>query len=162
MHSLQAERGISALIWLGLALGLFSLWSAWFFWAPITRYETGALVDTTRDGRLVAEFPARAYDAIWQGQVAYIRPHPMHGTEQIVPVSFSAVVANILQPPSDDHFQITLSLEPADNVEMLFAPNLTGEVVVEVEQVSPARLVARASGQFLDTPSLSFSPQQIN
>ena len=169
MRSLQAERGTPASVWLGVALTLFLLWSAWFFWAPITRYERGVLVGTTRDGRLVAEFPSRAYEAIWQGQDAYIRPRPLdeaqmaagaptplQGTNSAIP----AVVANILGPPVDGLFRVSFSIQPTADTVALFAQNLAGEVAVEVERASPARLVARASGQLVDSPALSFSPSK--
>jgi hypothetical protein len=42
---------------------------------------------------------------------------------------------------------------------MPFQDKLTGRVEVEVEHLSPATLVMRASGQFLDTPPVSLSPQ---
>lgn len=178
MRSLQADRGIPALVWLGVALTLFLLWIAWFFWAPITQYESGRLVGTTRDGRPVAEFPSSAYAAIRQGQDAYIRPHPlddMANTEdmgdtglttgaarplQVTTAAIPAVVANILGPPSDGFFRVSFSIQPTAATVALLEQNLAGEVAVEVEHASPAQLVARASGQLVDSPALSFSPSK--
>ena len=36
----------------------------------------------------------------------------------------------------------------------------TGRIQIEVEQVSPARLLLRSSGQFANAPAVSVSPQQ--
>lgn len=168
MRSLQTDRGIPALIWLTVALVLFLLWIAWFFWAPITRYETGTIVGTTRDGRLVAEFPSRAYEAIWQGQAAYIRPYASDNAQtagsapaslQNTAVAIPAVVANILGPPNEHYFRVSLSIQPDAQTTVLFQQIIPSEVAVEVAQLSPAKLVARASGQLVDSPSLSLSPQ---
>ncbi|MEZ4678296.1 MAG: hypothetical protein R2932_29185, partial [Caldilineaceae bacterium] len=111
---------------------------------------------------------SRAYESIQQGQAAYLRTHSrddeqMAGdistTRQTTSVAIPAVVANILGPPVDEHFRISLSIQPDATTTTLLEQNPTGEVTVEVERVSPAKLVARASGQLVDSPSLSFSPQ---
>jgi len=157
-----------ALVGLGIVVVLLLLWIAWFLWAPITQYEVGTLVGTTREGRLVAEFPSHAFEAIWQGQAAYIHPLSIEDAQTAVdgssplqntPVAIPAVVANILGPPANEHFRVSLSIRPNADTAALLDNSLTGEVTVEVEQVSPAELVARASGQFINSPTLSFSPQ---
>jgi hypothetical protein len=38
-------------------------------------------------------------------------------------------------------------------------PNQVGQVQVEVEYISPAMLVLRSTGQFVDDPKLTLSPQ---
>lgn len=159
MRSLQADRGISTIVWFVIALTIFLIWIAWFLWAPITRYETGTLIGMTRDGRVVAEFPSQAWEELWQGQAAYIllHPQPSNGDGNRANDSpIPALVANILGRAPDDKFQVSFTiLEYTPALE----GTISGEVVVEVEQLSPAILVGRASSQFIDTPSLSFSPQ---
>jgi hypothetical protein len=164
MRSLQVDRGTSSRVGLVAALILLLLWAIWFFWAPITRYETGTIARIDRDGRVIATFPATALTHIWQGQRAYIRP-------QGVPVDerrpIPAVVANLLDPIAGADFQVSFSIQ-WDAIDTVSARLLeqapAGEVVVEVERVSPATLVARASGQFLapgDTSgTISLSPQR--
>lgn len=158
MRSLQADRGISTTLGLATALIFILLWIAWFLWAPIARYETGSLIGVTRDGRVVALFSRGAWGELEQGQAAYVRLQPQlertddHQSVETIP----ALVANILSDASDEPFQVSFTL-------LAYTPLLegpfSGEVVVEVEQLSPATLVGRASSQFLDTPALSFSPQ---
>jgi hypothetical protein len=78
-----------------------------------------------------------------------------------------AVVANLLDPIAGTDFQVSFSIQwsaiDAASTRLLEqAP--AGEVVVEVERVSPATLVARASGQFLapgnSSGTISLSPQR--
>ena len=161
MRSLHADRGTPSLAGLGIAIVLLAAWSVWFFWAPITRYETGTIVRTTRDGNVVAEFPAQALDAIAQGQTAYIR---LHGALASQVGAIPALVASVIGPTSNtlntDTFQVSLFVQWDAVSAAIPAPEFVGEVEVEVESVSPATLVARASGQFVDTPSVSFSPQR--
>lgn len=168
MHSLQTDRTTPTLIWIGAALVLAVAWLAWFFFAPITRYETGTIIGLTREGRPIAQLPSYAYLSIQQGQPAYIHLQPSEN-EPVYPGGSAAngnqsrvlpaVVANILEPPDNEHFIISLSLQPGVHLPPLRAADLRGEVAIEIESISPARLVAHASGQFIDTPTLSFSPQ---
>ena len=172
MRSLQADRGISSLVGLGLGVALLLLWVAWFFFAPITRYETGILIGLTKEGRVVAEFPAHTIEHIWQGQAAHIRLQPAEvgreadGAEQRVLLppqkqmrSIPAIVANILGPTGSEHFQISFAIQGDALSRAAIEEEFVGTAELEVEIVSPAMLVARASGQFVDTPSLSLSPQ---
>ncbi|MCB0100023.1 MAG: hypothetical protein KDE46_30030 [Caldilineaceae bacterium] len=166
MRSLQADRGMGTFIGLSIALLVFLLWTSWFLWAPISRYETGSLVAITGDGWIVAEFPARAWESIQQGQVAYIHITPQNasgnsqnggGSTDNTAIIIPAIVANILGRPVNDRFQVTLAIqEYTPALERKFS----GKVDVEVERVTPAILVARASGQLVDTPALSINPQQ--
>jgi len=164
-RSLQADRGTSSLVGLAIALIVLLLWALWLFGASITRYETGTIVGISREGRIVAQFSAETANQIQQGQNAYIRLQSMNvgsafpATSQQSGGAVPAVVANILLPISDDSFQVTLS--PQDDIRAFMASGqpLVGEVAVEVERVSPALLIAHASGQFIDLPSLSVSPQ---
>ncbi|MEZ4663362.1 MAG: hypothetical protein R2911_37945 [Caldilineaceae bacterium] len=166
MRSLQADRGIGTLVGLGVALTLFLLWIIWFLWAPIARYETGVLVGITRDGWVVAEFPVAAWQSIQQGQTAFIRLDPtvaansgQNGSSipsQTV-AAIPAIVANVLGQPTNDGFQVSFAVQ---EYTPALEGRIAGEVAVEIEQLTPALLVARASGQFVDTPALSLSPQQ--
>lgn len=166
MRSLQTDRGVGAWVGLGIVLAIFLLWTAWFLWAPITRYETGAFIGITRDGWVVAEFPTQAWESIQQGQAAYIYLEPsitdkMGPNDERVPRetgrAIPAVVANILNRPTNERFQVSFAVK---EYSPALEGRISGEVAVEIEQVTPAILVARASGQFVDTPALSFSPQE--
>lgn len=163
MRSLQAERGLP--VTAGLIIGLFFLllWSGWFFLAPVTRYTNGTFVGLTREGRVVADFPLEALPTIHQGQAAYIRLQPANldlneneaDTQQRSAGAIPAIVADIIDI-LPEHARVTV--EPQIYSSLLEGPAI-GEVAIEIERVSPATLVARASGQYIDTPSLSLSPQ---
>jgi len=168
MRSVQADRGRSSLIGVGIAILFFALWATWFFFAPIVRYETGTIVGITRNDRIVAEFPILAIDSIRRGQVAHIRPHGFihddSGDEAIrlsqdQMGSMPAIVAEVIGPTSQNSFEVEFYVQWNKAFVALFERASSGEVEVEVESLTPATLVARASGQLMEAPALSFTPR---
>jgi len=158
MRSLQADRGYASLFGFGIAFVLFALWSVWFFLAPMTRYETGAIVETTRDSRVVAQFPAQAAQSVRSGQRARIHPNDaMTGGVGMIP----AVVASYVDSTPDNDLRFSFYVDWDAVPESLLAYDLSGEVAVDVERVSPATLVVRASNRLLDSSAASLNPQQF-
>jgi hypothetical protein len=156
LRALQADRGSSAQIGLSLALILLLVWSTWFFWAPIARYESGTIAGMTRDARVVAAFPTHVLEDIRPGQRAYLRPQGAIGDAM---GAIPAVVADIDGTTAGNQIRVSFHVHWEAAPAGLSDSDLDGQVEVEVERVSPATLVARASGQFLDTPAVSLSPQ---
>lgn len=159
-RALSADRGIPSIIGLIIAIALCTIWAAWFFYAPITRYATGTIVGATREGNIIAEFAAQELESIRPGQSAYIR---LHGSEDSLTGSILGMVSRIIEPASSqlskDSFSVLLFAQGDVAAAEIEAREFAGVVEIEVETVSPAMLVARASGQFVDTPSLSLGPQ---
>ena len=155
-RSLRSDRGYAVLIGMAFALGLLLLWSAWFLWAPVTRYASGSVVGTTRSGRILADFPSDATEHMRAGQNGYLRPHDEIGElTGAIPV----VVAEFIGPLDSGSIRVSFYVPWEALPPSLQPAALTGNIDVEVEAVSPARLVARAAGQYLDSPAISFSPQ---
>ncbi|MCB0209093.1 MAG: hypothetical protein KDJ52_07180 [Anaerolineae bacterium] len=152
LRSLQHDRfgpTVAALVVTSL---LLLAWSGWFFLAQITLYETSREFSVQHDGSLLVNFPAEALARLRPGQAATLRLTNGASPEG---QSFPAQVMDI--PLSDN---------PTGPVELFvfspepLQPGQSGQVQVEVEQISPAMLVLRSAGQFVDDPKLTVSPQQ--
>ena len=161
LHAGSFRRSLFGLIGAGV---LLITWAAWFFLVPITVYETGHIVSTTAEGTVIADFPVDASGRIQPGQSAVIQLEAVLNNQTR---KLSATVVNVSNQPQEDQIQIELYLQPNATARRALGTasqdfaslNLTGQVEVEVERVSPAVLVMRASGQFADTPTVSLSPQ---
>lgn len=155
MRSLQVDRGRRSLIGLIIAAVLLILWVMWLFLAHITMYTTGQITEIERDGTVLASFPGKEADRLQVGQRALLNPSGE------LAKTVSAIPAEVLDvSPQPGQNQVRVELYPLNEDPALFQANgFTGQVDVEVEQVSPAMLVARISGQWIDTPAVVLSPQ---
>ncbi len=155
MRSLQADRGYRSLVSLAIAAVLLVAWVLWLFLAHITLYSTGQITEIQRDGTVIAAFPAKEAERLQVGQHALLMPSgELAKTVSAIP----AEILNVIPQAGQD--QVRVELYPLSEEPALFdAKGFTGQVDVEVEQLSPAMLVARVSGQWVDTPSVVLSPQ---
>ena len=159
MRSLQADGFRFSLVWLVIAIALLTAWLAWFFLAQITLYETGQFVSITRDGTVVASFSAESLGRIRQGQYALLRFDAAAKEDQAGPIP--AIVLNVAPAAqAKGPGRVELYPLPQGASRIPARETLTGRVDVEIEYLSPAALVMRASGQLLDTPPVSLSPQK--
>ena len=139
-----------------LALLLLGLWVAWFFWAPITLYETGQIVGATRRGTLVAAFPAQTGTRIQSGQLAVLRPQddlakPAKG--------IPAVVMEVSNKVVNGQLQVDLTPLLDQQADSSVLKDFRGQVKVAVEQISPAQMMWRAAWQGIDTAAVLVDPQ---
>lgn len=155
LRSLQAGRSRLSLATMLLAALLLIGWLAWFFLAPVTLFEGGEIVQTSSDGVVVAQFPLTAQTRLQSGQSAEIF---LEGVEQ--DGAIPAIVADVTQSATGGQIQVVLYADmDSPNVAALLS-GLTGRATVAVEHLSPATLVMRAAGQGVDTPPVSFTPQE--
>ena len=98
--------------------------------------------------RAVAQFSPVVVGRLKPGQPARLRlagfPWTQYGT---VP----AKVSNIDTEPRDGLIRVELTLHPLPTSRIPLEHGLTGSVEIEVERVTPAVLLLRASGQYLGT-----------
>lgn len=154
MRSLTGDSYRPSLAGLLIATVLLLAWAGWFLWAPITVFATGQIVSATGDGMVTALFDSKGAAHLQTGQPALIRPQDTNtGVDGVI----HAKVANITPRGAQTRVVLYAQLTPTN--ARIFTNNLTGAVDVEVEHTSPAMLVWRASGQFIDTPAVSLSPQ---
>lgn len=132
------------------------MWLLWFFFATITLFETGKIDEISPVGVVRSQFSAEAAERVRVGQPAWvnldddalglisaivIHRHKLANgmvevEAQILDESFFA--AEMIPPTSDEDEKV-----------------LSGQFQIEVEQISPARLLLRSSGQFADAPSVA-------
>ncbi|MBX3011229.1 MAG: hypothetical protein KF832_06965 [Caldilineaceae bacterium] len=156
LQSLQADRGYTPLVTISIASLFLLLWSIWFFVPSLTVYVTGQIIGVTRSGNVVATFPPQVGTDLWPGQSARIRPTgPL--AEQLS--AFPAIVLEVEPRPSTATVEVMLYPASEFLGETRLPGNVTGAVSVETEIISPAVLLLRATGQFVQTPPLVLSPQ---
>lgn len=149
---MQANRNRLSPLALSLAGLLFLGWLVWFFFASITLYETGAIIQTSSDGVVVAHFPVTAQARLQIGQPVQLY---LAGVEQ--QGAISATVADVAQQATGDQIQVVIYADmDAPNVAAL-QDGLTGQATVTVEKISPAQRVIRAAGYGADPSPVSGS-----
>lgn len=137
LRSLDADRGIASYIVLACAITLIVAWLIWFFFAPITLYETSSTFTVQRDGVLLVQFDDSALTRIRPGQTAIMIP-------TVKTDGFAAPIeAEVLATPAstnrrDGVVQVYLYMSGRPPAE------LTGEVRIRVEDVSPFTLILRS------------------
>ena len=154
MRSLRLDSFRVARIGLVLAIINMVVLIIWFFSAKVTLYETSSSIQVTSEGHLLATFPAEAQARIHPGQPAILRINA--GTGQ-PPITLPLFVFDMQQ---EDGQVDLLILDPSFSPTSL-SENPNGRVEVEVEYVSPAELVLRASGKYLNQNQVPVSPQSL-
>lgn len=156
MRSLNTDSFRPSLVGLFFAIVLLTAWAAWFFLARVTLYEISQTARVTKEGMVVADFPPEALGRIRPGQPALLRFGGDVGDQA---GTIPAIVANVTNQAREGRVRVELFALVDAAFPGPLQEGLTGQVEIEVEHVSPATLVVRASGQFLDTPPISLSPQ---
>jgi multidrug resistance efflux pump len=113
--------------------------------------QTIAVVTPDTSLELVADFlPADAIGRVRPGQGARMRVTGFPWTQYGV---LSAKVIAVSSEVSDGHIRVQLQLDEHANPLIPLDHGLVGEVEVELEQVSPATLLARSAGQLFEKDS---------
>jgi len=162
MRSLHADSFRPALIGLIVAIILLVAWCTWFFFAQVTLYERSQSAHISNGEIIIAEFSAESFSRIQRGQSARLYIEGAMG-QQVG--SIPALVTDVISPPKHEQkksgeVRLFAFAEAASPIR--FQDELTGQVEIEVEQLSPAQLVMRISGVFVDMPKVSFSPQNAH
>ncbi len=139
---------------IGLILAILNILAliGWFFIAKVTLYETSSAVNLTEDGRVVASFESDSMKRIQRGQAGLLRLDL--GKDQRM-VTLPLTVFD-KQEGGDQVEFLVQSNELATNFP---AGKLSGQVEVEVEQVTPAELVLRTSGKYFSNNQVPLAPQ---
>ena len=153
MRSLKPESFRAARI--GLILGslnmLFVL--GWFFLARVTLYEVSTQAQVNKDGLVKAVFSEEAVKRIKPGQAAIVRVS--NGADQS-PAAVSAIVVD-----AQANGRIELLIQSRDFF-VYYDPAMKPEKVeVETEYITPANLVMRATGRYINQGQMPVSPQPV-
>lgn len=155
MQSLHADHGRTSLWGISLAIGLLILWVGWFFTPSLTVHATGSLIGQTRSGDVIATFSPQESTQLLPGQAAII--YPTSTTSGVTTLPATILEVDLGDP--GEAAKVRLYPESSVDVDTLFANGVSGEVTVETETVSPAVLLLRVTGQLVETPPVSLSPQ---
>jgi hypothetical protein len=157
---LDADKFRPSLLIIGLTLGVLVAWLLWFFLARVTLLEMGNITNLGTTGEVQTEFMGQTAKRVRVGQPGWIRLNgDLGSTLGLVPV---VVVRK--HPPNGSVTTFDVIVQDEDFFTTLLTSDLQeeppfGRVQIEVERVSPATLLLRSSGQFVDAPFVSTSPQ---
>jgi hypothetical protein len=152
MRSLRLDSFRATRIGLVLAVVIMLALIVWFFMAKVTLYEVTTSLDRNADGKLMATFPKEARARLRPGMPAILRlPQSPDQPAMTIP----AVVFDLPREGEQVEIMILPGEAPLDAQQ----GKLTGQVEVEVEYVTPAELVLRTSGKFLNRSQVPISPQ---
>lgn len=155
-RALHADSFHFTLIALSVAILLLLVWCGWFFFASITQLETSEQARLLDREVVVASFPRANLHRIVRGQRALFHPD---GSGDSVAAAVPLVVDRVERAGAGEVGQVSLLVVIAEHPLPLLEP-LSGKVDIEVEQLSPARLVLRNSGLFGASPKVGMMPQQ--
>ncbi len=174
IRSLSTDNYYSSLVGLSIAILLALIWTHWFLTAPIVSYEISEQVNVTSKESLTSQFPNtaggakrvqvirqriihaefqnEALEKIRPGQAAFLR---LSGISRPI----SATVINVIYPTIGSKGTVVLLASIDAAKPNPFIEGEGGKVQIDVEHITPAAFILKASGLLTETPPLSVSPQ---
>lgn len=126
---------------------------AWFFLAKITLYENSTSIQLRSDGMIEAGFSEEGLRRIREGQSVVLRID--RGADQS-----SLTIPGMVYDTRLVKDKVILYVYSDTLKEALINGKLTGRAEVEVEYVTPAQLLVRATGKYLEgSNQIPVSPQ---
>jgi hypothetical protein len=148
MRSLSLDSYRTSQIAMILATILMLALILWFLLAKVTLYESSSTVSLTEDGRVIAVFRPESLRRIQPGQEGFLRLN----TRADQPVeSYPAVVVSTNTETNEAEFFVY----PGENTPGFAPGKLDGRLDVVAETITPARLVLRATGKYMNQPPLN-------
>jgi len=159
-----------------LAVPLALAWGWWFLTTPIPVYENsdqiriadnapvrnsfsdngGAMrMRSLRSREIIAVFPEKSLDKIARKQQGYFFPEQTKGKQAAaIPVTVIGIPRGFVRKTGE----VILQAEyPADQPDPFLNLNRKqGTIRIAVDQITPARMLARSSGMHRDTDPVSF------
>lgn len=157
LRSLRTDSSRMSLVGLALAMLLVAGWTWWFFLARITLYEASQGARMRATTIMEASFPRELQGRIRREQAAYVTLDGEVG-ERVG--TLPALVTDVINQTDSGMIQARLVILWDETPPPLVKAGMTGRVEIETEYVSPAMLVLRSLGQFVDRPNLRASPQR--
>ncbi len=160
-RSLNADRGIAALILLALFSLLLTSWLIWAFTARFSVYAVSETRQILLDDTVTTTFTTDAAKGLRVGQKAliYLDAPPLSE-----PIVLPAQVIDVQAVGGGAKVQVVPDFRQIEaapmNAEILaaFSQPVAGRVEVEAETLSPAVLVLRSAGLNADTAPLVSRP----
>jgi len=136
-----------------LAIVIMAVLLGWFFLAKVTIYEISSELQFQEDGLIVATFPKEVMRRFEPGQPAILR---INFSVDDKAVTLSALVTGT----TPEQGQVELFVLSEEVVQVPFQEDMTGQVLIEIEYITPANLLRRASGRYLNNSQFPVSPQE--
>ena len=155
IRSLDIDSYRASRIGMILAIVILILLFAWFFFAKVTLYEVSSDLTFTEDDHVLAYFPKESLKRIQTGQPVILRVY----TD---PDQASLTLPGLVISTEEDSEQVMIIMISDEAYSLPFHEDLTGQAQVEVEYVTPATLVRRASGSYLNNSQFPVSPQDVD
>lgn len=152
MRSLRLDSFRATRVGLVIAVIIMLALIVWFFMARVTLYEVSSTLEWNAEGKLMATFSEEARARLKPGMPALLRLP--QGPDQPA-MTIPAVVFDL---PRDGE-QVEILVLPNGEIMNTQAGKLTGQLDVEVEYITPAALVLRTSGKYLNRSQMPVSPQ---
>lgn len=152
MRSLRLDSFRTTRVGLAFAVVIMLALIVWFFVAKVTLYEVSTSLEMNTDGKLMVTFPKEARSRLRPGMPAILRM--TQGADQPT-LTLPAVVFDLPSDGEQVEILVISDALPLDGQQ----GKLTGQVDVEVEYITPAELVLRTSGKFLNRSQVPVSPQ---
>lgn len=149
IDSYQASR-------IGMALGILIMISLllWFFLVKVTIYEFSTELNFTEEGLVTASFPKEDLKKIAAGQPAIIQV-------DLGPNQPDVTLTGIVVGTDSNQGTAELVILSEEITQIPLDQDISGQVQIEVEYVTPAMLVRRASGMYVNNSQFPVSPQEI-
>jgi hypothetical protein len=154
IRSLNIDSYRASRIGMILAIVIMILLFAWFFFAKVTLYEVSSDLTFTEDGHVLAYFPKEAHKRIQTGQPVIMRVY----TD---PDQAGLTIPGLVISTDEGSEQVMIVMISDEVFSLPLQEGLTGQAQVEVEYVTPATLVRRASGSYLNNSQFPVSPQDV-
>ncbi len=150
---LDADKFRPSLWIIGAAVILLLIWVIWFLFSNMTVLAATGSITISPTGIVKANFSTEEARRIRIGQLGWL---------QIDEEGIGQFPLIVQQRTAVQGERVIVELLAVDEIfySLTFPDGVSGKVQVEVERVSPARLVLRSAGQFNNAPTVSVSPQK--
>ena len=141
---------------IGMALGVIIMASLllWFFLVKVTIYEFSTEINFTGSNTVTAKFPKDDLKKITSGQPAIIQ---IDASPNQPSITMTGMV--IGTNSSQETAELVILSEEIQQIQL--DDEITGQVQIEVEYITPAVLVRRASGMYVNNSQIPVSPQEF-
>ena len=152
IRSLEIDSYRASRVGMLLAILIMILIFLWFFLAKITIYEFSSQLEFIGNDRISAVFPEEPIKKIKTGQPAIVN---LDLGPDLPRASLPAFVIDL----DKDQGTVELIIISEQLQQIPLSEDITGQVQVEIEYVTPATLIRRASGMYVNDSQYPLSPQ---
>jgi hypothetical protein len=142
MRSLKSENIRPSLFALIIIILLLAGWFMWFFFANVPVYQASTDLTINREGLLVATYSKQVASKIRLGQPVTLK---LKQTTDHAAANLNGVVMDILKTTDEKYRNVEIYLFSPEEIPS----SPSGQVMIEVDSVSPASLVVESTGQLL-------------